>query len=77
MLDEFGLLAARQKDIVDGEAGLAGVERLGPQDALGRSPDREVGRDDRRRLAAEFERHRRQVARGVGHHRPPGCAPNP
>ncbi len=32
------------------------------------------GADDRRRLAAEFERHRRQIARRVGHHRPAGSA---
>ena len=74
MVDELGLRAPRQEDVVDGDADLAGVEGLGPQDALGGGLDREVGPDDGRRLAAEFERHRRQVARGVGHHRPAGRA---
>ena len=74
VVDELRLAASGQEDMVDREAGLAGVEGLRPQDALGGGPDREVRRDDRRRLAAELERHRRQVSRRVGHHRPAGLA---
>ena len=74
MGDELALRAARKEDVIDGEADLAGVESLRPHDPLGRRLDRKVRRDDRRRLAAELERHRRQVPRGVGHHCPAGRA---
>ena len=72
--DELGFRSARQEDVIDRQADLAGVEGLGPQDALGGGPDWELLRDDRRRFSAELERHRRQVPRRAGHHRPAGLA---
>jgi hypothetical protein len=60
-------LALGQHHVVGGEAGLAGVQELGVEDARGGLVDVEVVGDDRRRLAAELERDRRQVLGGGAH----------
>ena len=56
--------------VVGRDAGLARVDVLAPRDAP--RGDVEVGAavDDGRALAAELERHRREVLRGGGHHHP-------
>jgi hypothetical protein len=45
----------------------AGVQQLADHDALGCVLQRVVGAEDGRRLAAQFQRHRRQVVRGHAH----------
>ena len=47
--------------VVGCDADLAGVDQLDPGDPLGGDVDVGVSRDDHRALAAEFQRHRRQV----------------
>ena len=74
VLDECLDPAFRQEQVVDVQADLTGVEHLHPHDPLCGGLDREVGADDGGRLAAELERHWRQVARGAGHHRAAGLA---
>ena len=61
-------LAARHQRIVGCDADLSGVEDLAVGDAQRRVAQIGFGPDDRRRLAAEFERHRRQVVGGSAHH---------
>ena len=51
--------------VVRRDADLAGVDQLGPGDALGRDLDVGVGRDDHGALAAQFEGDRGQVRRGA------------
>ena len=74
MFGEFVGAAFRQEQVIDVGADLAGVQHLDPHDAFGGGLDREVRGDDGGRLAAEFQRHRRQVARRVGHHGAAGGA---
>jgi hypothetical protein len=59
---------ARQQHVVRRDAGLPGVDRLAEQDALDRRLEARARADDGRRLAAELQRHRRQVGRGRAHH---------
>ena len=51
--------------VVRRDADLAGVDQLGPGDALGRDVDVGVGRDDHGALAAQLEGDRGQVRRGA------------
>jgi hypothetical protein len=67
-LDEGVALRARHQHVVRRHAGLATVEALAEGDALGGVLDRIAGRDERRALAAELQRHRRQVRRRRRHH---------
>jgi hypothetical protein len=62
-------LRSRHEHVVGRDAGLARVEQLARQNAGNRVRQRVLRRNDRRRLAAEFQRHRRQV-RGRGRHHP-------
>ena len=54
--------------VVGGDARLAGVDELAPRDPAGGDLDVGVGGDDRRALAAELERDRREVLGGGRHH---------
>ena len=56
------------QDVVGRHAGLAGVEELRPRDALRRDLDVRIGGDDRRALATQFERDRREVFCRSAHH---------
>ncbi len=53
--------------VVRRDAGLPGVEQLGPRDPAGRDVQIGVGQHHDRALAAEFQRHRRQRRRGRRH----------
>ena len=56
--------------VVGGDAGLAGVDELAPDDAAGGDVEVGVGGDDGGALAAELERDRREVLRRGLHHHP-------
>ena len=65
--DERVALRLGHEDVVGREAGLPGVHELAVHDAVGGGVDVEVVADDRRRLATELERHRRQALGGGAH----------
>ena len=65
-------LVLRHEQVVGREARLAGVDQLPVEDLLGGRVDVVVLADDRRRLAAQLERHRRQVLGRGAHHRAAG-----
>src|SRR5581483_10671111 len=75
-VDEGRADAPFDEDVVGGDAGLAGVDQLGPGDAAGGDVEIGVGGDDDRALASQFERHGREVAGRRGHDDPadPGAA---
>ena len=60
---ELGGAGARDERVVRRDARLAGVEELADRDLRRNGFERAVGVDDHRRLAAELQRHRRQVLR--------------
>ncbi len=60
-------LATRHQRVVGRDADLAAVEGLAVGDAFGGRGQRPFGRDQRRRLAAQFQGHRRQVLRRRAH----------
>ena len=64
-------LAARNQQIIGRDAGLAGVEQLAGGDARARLLEVAGRVEDRRRLAAELERDRRQIGGGRRRHLPP------
>ena len=63
--DELVDALARHQRVVGRDADLPAVGRLAVRDALRRIGHRVVARDQRRRLAAEFQRDRRQVLAAV------------
>ena len=67
--DEFLDLVFGKKQVIDVGADLAGIEHLRPDDAFSGGANRVIGRHDARGLAAEFERDRGEILRGIGHHR--------
>ena len=56
-----------QEEVIHVDAHLTGVHALGPEDALGGGRERKVGRDHRRGLAAELQRHGTKVRRRRSH----------
>ena len=66
--DESGLLRPRQQHVVRGDASLPGVDQFAEQNALGGVRQVVVRGDDCGRLAAEFQRHGREMRGGRGHH---------
>ena len=66
--DERLLLAARHQHIVRRDAGLTRVERLAGDEVIHRVVEARMLTDDGRRLAAQFERDRRQMFGGGAHH---------
>ena len=67
-VDEFRHARARQQHVVRRDAGLPGVDQLAEHDAFHRVFEARAGADDRRRLAAQLQRHRGEVGRGRAHH---------
>jgi hypothetical protein len=66
--DEALLFAFGHQHVVGRDAGLSRIERLAHEDAFDGLLEVRVGADDRGRLAAELQRHRREVlARGAHH----------
>ena len=70
MRGELFACPLRQKHVVDVRANLPGVEHFHPHDPLGSGLDGEIRTDHGRCLAAQFQRHRCQVACSVSHHCP-------
>jgi hypothetical protein len=58
---KFSCLALRQKKVIRCDTGLPGIQALPGEDAFGCFGDGVIRRDDGGRLAAEFQRHRRQI----------------
>ncbi len=65
--EELILDGPGDEDVVGGDARLAGVGEPPPRDPSGGDVDVGVGRDDRRALATELERHRGEVLRRRPH----------
>ena len=59
---------ARQQHVVRRDAGLSGVDQLAEHDALHCVFEARARADDRRRFAAQLQRHRSQVGRRRAHH---------
>mmetsp|Transcript_13536 Transcript_13536/g.42605 ORF Transcript_13536/g.42605 Transcript_13536/m.42605 type:complete len:312 (+) Transcript_13536:612-1547(+) len=62
------LLCRGDKHVVGSKAGLPRVEEAAPRDAARGDVDSRIARHDGRRLAAQLQRHRRQVLGSCTHH---------
>ena len=70
-VDQRIMACAVHQHVVRRDAGLPGIEKLAPDNALGGDLEVRVGRDDAGALAAKLERHGCQVLCGGLHHDAP------